>query len=130
MRIAKAKLTMTLPKVGDRITRVMSRGNLGQAESFITEPCEVVYVNRTHNWYEVRFLNSGLRECYSCPDFDHSILTNLPGRANPVVCLETGYIYRTVADCANEMGLNGGDISRCLTGEYDSHHGYHFNTVL
>lgn len=131
MRIPKAKLTMNMPRVGDRLTRLMTRGNIAQAESFIPEPCEVVYVNRTKGWYEVRFLNSGIRECYSLPDFNHDILANVPGWAVPVVCVETGYVYRTVSDCCTDMGLLAdGNISRCIMGEYDSYCGYHFDTVL
>lgn len=130
MRLKKTKLTMTLPKVGDKIMRVMSTGNLAQAENFVPEDCRVVYVNKAHHWYEVEFLNSGIRECYNLPSFDHSILTNLPGWADPIVCVETGYVYRTVSDCANEMGIFRGNISRCLTGETDTYFGYHFDTVL
>lgn len=130
MRLIKTKLTMKLPKVGDRMMRILSCGNLQQAECFVPKPCKVVYVNEPHNYYEVEFLESGLRECYSLPDFDHSILTNLPGWSDPIVCVETGWVYRSVSDCANEMGLFRGNISRCLTGETDTYFGYHFDTVL
>ena len=130
MRVRKTKMTMTLPKVGDRMTRIMSRGNLGQAECFIPEPCEVVYVNQAHNWYEVRFLNSGLRECYSLPDFNHDILANLYGWATPVMCAESGYVYRSIADCAKDMGLTHGNISYYINNECESYRGYHFDSVL
>lgn len=130
MRLNKSRLSMDLPKVGDKLTRVMTMGLLQQAEYFVPKECKVTYVNADHNWYEVEFLDSGVRECYNLPDFDHSILTNLSGCANPVVCVETGYVYRTVFDCANEMGLNSGYISGCLMGRYDSYYGYHFDSVL
>ena len=130
MRVRKTKMTMKLPNVGDRINRLMMRGNFAQAEHFISEPCEVTYVNRAHGWYEVRFLNSGLRECYSIPDFDHDILTNIPGWATPVVCVETGYVYPTISSCGKDLGLCAANIARCATGEYESYRGYHFDTVL
>lgn len=130
MRINKVGLSMVLPNVGDKLTKVMSRGSFAQAEFMIPEACEVTYVNTAHNWYEVRFINSGLRECYSLPDFNHDILTNLPGWANPVLCVETGHVYRSVSDCAKDMGLFAGSISHCVTGEWDSYNGYHFDSVL
>lgn len=130
MRVRKTKMTMTLPNVGDRIDRLMLRGNFAQAEQFPPEPCEVTYVNRAHGWYEVRFLNSGLRECYSLPDFDHDILSNVPGWATPIVCVETGYVYPTVSACGKDMGLQHGNIARVVTGECASYRGYHFDSVL
>lgn len=105
-------------------------GILQQAEYFVPKECKVTYVNTEHNWYTVEFLDSGLRESYSLPDFDHNILLNLPGWSNPVICLETGNVYRTVTDCANELSLNRQHISRCLIGSLGSYHGYHFDTVL
>lgn len=130
MRIMKTKLSMALPHVGDKITRVMSTGILLQAETFVPKACKVTYVNRAHNWYEVEFLDSGVRESYSLPTFDHGLLAGLNGWATPVVCVETGDVYRTVTDCADDMGLDKGNISNCLVGRWDSYRSYHFDTVL
>lgn len=121
---------MDLPNVGDRLIKLMSIGNLAPTELFTPEECEVTYVNSDRNWYEVRFLKSGIRECYNLPDFNHSILQNVLVWATPVVCVETGYVYRSIDDCAKDMGLFAGNISRCLSGKRDSYRGYHFDTVL
>ena len=51
------------PKVGDRLMLVpIARAYHG--ETHAPQLCEVVMVHTKHLWYQVRFSDSGLLECY------------------------------------------------------------------
>lgn len=127
-RVTKVMSSMELPKVGDRLKRVMT----AMTELFqpIYDPmdCVVTYVNKDRGWYEVKFTDTGLKECYGLPVFDHAVIKDW--RNYPVMCVETGYVYSSVTDCARDMGLTSGNISKQMRGEFDQYHGYHFTTVL
>ena len=41
----KTNLSMTLPKVGDKLFRIMSRGRYDPGDVYNPEPCTVEYVN-------------------------------------------------------------------------------------
>lgn len=126
--VLKTMVSMELPKVGDHLKRVMSA--MTRLASPLYEPldCVVVHVNKDKRWYEVEFVNTGLRECYGLPTFDHTIIKD--PQNYPVLCLETGYVYSSVTDCARDMGFTAGNISRQILGEFEQYHGYHFTTVL
>lgn len=128
----KTKLTMTLPNVGDRLMRVMQATTWDMLDSYVPEPCEVVYVNKDHGWFEVIFLNSGIREGCKLPVFDHSILTGMDSKrhSTPVICVETGDVYPTLEQCADDLGIWHSGISKQLRGEASHCGGYHFCTVL
>lgn len=128
--MAKAALSMTLPEVGDRLMRVMTSTTWDLGDTYTPEPCEVIYVNKEHNWFEVLFLDSGIKECYHLPTFDHSIIRDVTKGSIPVICLETGVVYSTLHQCARDLGLTRGEISRQLSGERGHCGGYHFCTVL
>ena len=130
--MAKTMLTMDLPKVGDRLMRLMNKASFDPSLPYNPEPCVVTYVNETHHWYQVKFTNSGIRECYNLPVFDHSILYGITWEAGtmPVLCVETGAVYSSLHCCALDLGVTHGEISRQLAGEREHCKGYHFSTVL
>ena len=127
-RVTKVMSSMEMPKIGEHLKRVMT----AMTELFqpIYDPmdCVVTYVNKDRGWYEVKFTDTGLRECYGLPVFDHAVIKDW--RNYPVMCVETGYVYSSVTDCARDMGLTSGNISKQMRGEFDQYHGYHFTTVL
>lgn len=47
------------------------------------------------------------------------------GRIRPVKVLETGIIYENLKDCADAIGSDSGNVSKCLHGKFDSVKGYH-----
>lgn len=49
--------------------------------------------------------------------------------AKKVICLETGQIFRTLSEAANEMNLNTGNLSRNCHGRNKTCGGYHFEYV-
>lgn len=130
MGCIKSKISNTLPKVGDVVVRVMTTGPIENREYINPRKCKVIYVNESKGWYEVEFLDTKIRECYSIPTFDHSILSGLSWRMIPVICVETGYVYGSMFDCAKDMGLFANGISRCIAGSIDAYCGYHFDTAL
>lgn len=128
----KTAMTMKLPKVGDRLVRCISEYSCDSQYLYRPLPCKVVYVNTKHNWYKVKFDDLDIEECYGIPVFDHSVFKDASQYQLivPVVCIETGYVYPTVKDCAKDMNLDDGNISAHLYGVYDSVSGYHFDTVF
>ena len=128
----KTVMTMKLPKVGDRLVRCISEYSCDGQYLYRPLPCKVVYVNTKHNWYKVKFDDLDIEECYGIPVFDHSVFKGASQYQLivPVVCIETGYVYPTVKDCAKDMNLDDGNISAHLYGVYDSVSGCHFDTVF
>ena len=127
-RVTKVMSSMEMPKVGDHLKRVMTA--MTGLFTPIYEPldCIVTYVNEKRGWYEVEFTDTHLKECYGLPVFDHAVIKDW--RNYPVMCVETGYVYSSVCDCAKDMRIHSAGISRQLSGEYEQCHGYHFTTVL
>lgn len=128
--MSKTAVSMTLPNVGDKLVRIMTSTTWDIGDVRRPEPCVVTYINKTHGWFEVRFLDSGIKECYKLPVFDHSIIREAMKGATPVMCVETGIVYSTLHQCARDLGLSHGGISRHLNGESSHCGGYHFCTVL
>lgn len=56
-----------LPKVGDRLLRVMTYATTCMTVKPQPQWCTVVFVHEANRWYEVEFDN-GLRECYKVPE--------------------------------------------------------------
>ena len=117
-----------LPRVGDRIMRPMAHNQIWKDDGI--EPCIVTYVNKDKNWYQVTFVNSGIKECYKVPSFDHYFLKGKPVGRVPIICLETGNIYGSITECAGEMKLNKNEIWRQIDGRRAYCSGYHFITDL
>lgn len=128
----KTKLSMNLPEVGDVLWRIITADNIDPDLIFKPEPCVVTYVNKNHRWYEVQFLSNNLRECYNYPVFDHYIFKDFTYRSRPLICLETGEIFRTATDCAIAMGLNRTTLHNHVAGKSGYSHcgGYHFVDIL
>lgn len=128
--MAKTMMSMKMPKVGDRLMRVMTSTTWDLDDTYIPESCVVTYINEAHKWFEICFLDSGLKECYNLPTFDHSILSDTKKHATTVVCIETGAVYSTLHQCARDMGVTADMLSRHLRGEWSHCGGYHFCTVM
>lgn len=56
-----------LPVVGARMRKIPTILGYGSTEERRPIWCEVVYVNRDHLWYRVRF-HGGTYECYKVPE--------------------------------------------------------------
>ncbi len=130
--MTKTRLTTDLPEVGDLLWRIPTADNVDPDLSYKPEPCVVIYVNKAHRWYEVKFLLTSLRECYNLPVFDHYILKDFTCRSKPLVCLETGEIFRTATDCATVMGLSRTSLHNHVNGKPGHSHcgGYHFIDIF
>lgn len=66
--MAKNKDELTLPRVGDRLMRVMT--GMTFKEKCDPEPCTVIYVNKPKQFYTVRFVDSGITESFKVPMLD------------------------------------------------------------
>lgn len=114
----------TMPKVGEHLEKKLSNG--------IKEECVVTYVNTNKLWYQVTFAN-GVRMCFKLPtskpfrydDYMRSYsFVPKQGKHRKVRILENGKEYRTVKECARELGLSDTSVRRCiyknekLLGEY------------
>lgn len=128
--MGKTELSMKLPKIGDKLLQVISGNDYDLTVTYIPEPCTVTFVNEKHGWYEVIFDNSDLKECYKLPIFDHSILSGLYTGGMPVACVETGKVYSSIQECADDMRIDHSGISRQILGDFDHYKGYHFFKVL
>lgn len=120
--MAKSRLSMALPKVGDHLKCLTVECEV--------EDCVVTYVNQSHGWYEVLFPRYNLRECYKPPTFDHAILQGNSPNDIPIICIETGLVYPSIYECSEDMELNRTSIIRQLKGDYSHCSGYHFINAL
>lgn len=127
--MSKTKISMKLPKIGDHLKRIQTSMSNCLYGSFEPKECVVTYVNEPHHWYEVEFLDSHAKECYGLPVIDHSVLNVKPGNL-PVMCLETGMVYSSMSQCAKDMNLYTGNISRQVLGERGAYSNYHFASIL
>ena len=48
-------------------------------------------------------------------------------KPKPVICIETGKIYKTIKDANRELHIPEAVVSAIVRGEYPSYHGLHFN---
>lgn len=127
--MAKVALSMDLPKVGDRLKRIMTATYDCLQPVYEAQDCVVTYVNEKHHWYQVQFKNTGNKECYGLPIIDHSIIR--PGvLKTPVFCFENGMAYSTIAQCAHDLGLDPSSVASCVNERWNSCGGYHFAKVL
>lgn len=49
--------------------------------------------------------------------------------AKKIICLETGQIFRTTREAAEEMGLDSSNISKVCNGKRKTCHGFHFEFI-
>lgn len=128
--MSKTKLTMQMPKVGDRVKKIFTPMTMVPICEYVLCSGTVVYVNNKKGWYEVKFDDTDLKECYHLPDFDHSILLGINNGRVPVVCDDTGMVYSSLSECARDMGIERSGIDRVIYGRQESHVGHHFSTVI
>ena len=131
--MGKTVMTMDLPKVGDRLMRVMSKYACEYENDIVPKACVVTHVNEKNRWYQVKFIDTGLKECYGLPFFDHSIFTEKTKQGHtciPVACVETGIVYSSYIQCSKEMHIDPTCLYRQVNGEYEQINGYHFIKVL
>ena len=125
--MGKSNLSMILPTVGKRLNMLMSNS---AHQKYKVEPCIVTYVNNKHSYYEVMFLNTGLKESYKLPIFDHNILNGLYNGCVPVICVENGIAYSSVSECAKDTGVPSNIISAQINGSYKYESSYHFINAI
>lgn len=70
MAMDKEACKALLPNVGDELVRKPYSRQVLLTERPKPQRCVVVYVNRDHLWYRVRF-DSGIHECYKVPDIEY-----------------------------------------------------------
>lgn len=114
----KTKLVMDLPNVGDRRRHLTMEGDI--------EECIVTYVNPVHGWYQVVFPKQNVKECYKPPTYDPTILKHTAYGHRPIICIETGWVYASGYDCAEDMGLIRANIVQQINGNQSHCGGYHF----
>lgn len=125
------EIPMKLPKVGDRLMRVMTASGYGSPAHDTPEPCVVIYVNKRNNHYTVRFVETNLRESYKLPDVDEIGCFKqdykLAFGRNPtgVYIYESGMLYPSVSECAKALDVRPCTISNHLHGRTRHVKGYH-----
>lgn len=56
----------------------------------------------------------------------HAFENKLIPTSKPVVCVETGIVYKSQCECARKMNIWQASISKACRHEYDQINGYHF----
>lgn len=122
--------TMKMPKVGDRIMRVMS-STAWNTKDDKPEPCVVIYVSKPKHYYTVEFANSGIKESYKVPhvdelkDFQETYARALGKKAVGVYVFESDILYPSIAECAKDLGVRVCTISNHIHGRTRHVKGYH-----
>lgn len=130
MAFAKSSRKERLPKVGDRLMKSISFTHTFQDNDKL-EPCVVVYVNKKKNYYLVEFIETKLKECYKVPevdeiaDFKRDYRKAFGRESRGVYVYESGILYPSISECARDLGVNKGTISRHIHGELSHVKGYH-----
>lgn len=121
-----------LPKVGDRLMRIMSSSWANtKKDDLIPEPCIVTYVNKKKKWYQVTFVNSGVKECYMLHDvneierFKEDYKKAFGKNAVGVYVYESGAIYSSISECARAIGVLPCTVSKHIHGGSSHVKGYH-----
>lgn len=118
----------TMPKVNDRLMRIMTTA--ADEIDEVLRPCTVIFVNEPHQFYTVRFDDSGVIESYKFPDIideddnkDKPISKKSPCRR--VCIIELDAFYPSVKACAKALGVAACTVSAHLTGRTRMVKGYH-----
>lgn len=129
----KVKDEMSLPKVGDRLMRVMTATNFGKGYSD-PEPCVVVYVSKPKHYYTVQFVGSGLKESYKVPLLDERRIISqfqddfkraFGKKPKGVYVYESGALYPSISECARAIGVMPCTVSKHIHGQSNHVKGYH-----
>lgn len=120
-----------MPKVGDRVMHIMSSSWAQSRQDDQPEPCIVTYVNKDKNYYQVTFVNSGIKECYKVPEvnelknFKKDYQRTFGKNAKGVYVYESGAIYPSISECAKAIGVLPCTISKHIHGGSSHVKGYH-----
>lgn len=129
----KIKGDVSLPKVGDRLMRVMTAANFGEKYNN-PEPCVVIYVNKPRNYYTVQFVDSGIKESFKVPLIDDNKIIKqfqddfkraFGKQAKGVYVYESGALYHSISECARSIGVLPCTISRHIHGMTSNVKGHH-----
>lgn len=126
-------INYTLPEVGDRLKKKQYMGIEYQCDTLLD--CVVIYVNKRKGWYEVEFVDSGIRECFKLPEYNNNVLQMIETFKKPwnsskaVIVLETGDIYPSIGECAKALGVNLHSLSNHLNGRTKQCAGYHVSII-
>lgn len=128
----KIKDEMALPKVGDRLMRVMTAENRWNEDK--PEPCVVVYVSKPKHYYTVQFVGTGIKESYKTPllddkkvirQFQDDFRRAFGKKPRGVYVMESGALYPSVTECARAIGVMPCTVSKHIHGQSSHVKGYH-----
>lgn len=63
---------------------------------------------------------------YGWNSFEHIVLAE-KHEMKPVYCPETDTTYKSIQDCARQLGINATSVCAVCRGKHHTHHGYHFH---
>lgn len=118
-----------MPKVGDRMMRKMSTHSEWKDDRPLR--CIVTYVDKKKHWYQVTFIDSGVKECYKVPEinelenFKKDYQRTFGKKAKGVYVYESGAIYPSISECARAIGVLPCVVSKHVHGGSSHVKGYH-----
>ena len=121
---------MRMPKVGDRLMRVMSSTCFANSQTE-PEPCIVIYICKPKHYYTVQFVASGIKESYKVPfvdeikSFKEDYKRMFKKNARGVYVYESGMLYPSITECAKDIGVKPYVVSRHIHGDISNVKGYH-----
>lgn len=130
MRIDRNDNKQKLPRVGDRLMKPITFTHTLNEDDKLY-PCTVIYVNKDHNFFTVEFVDSKLKESYKVPevdeigDFKRDYAKAFGKQAKGAYVYESGMLYPSISECARDIGVNKGTISRHIHGHTKHVKGYH-----
>lgn len=128
----KVKDGMSLPKVGDRLMRVMTADTRWKEDK--PEPCVVVYVSKPKHYYTVQFVDTGIKESFKIPLIDDAKMLEyfqidykrtFGKKPRGVYVYESGALYSSISDCAKAIGVSPCTVSKHIHGQTKHVKGYH-----
>ncbi len=95
------------------------------------ECCFMKRLQPVPNWNAKKVLCEGSLTYHviSCPDFKPMREIMTEGRRTMVRCVETGKVYKSIRQCADDLNINRSFISNRLRGGGKTKRGYHFERV-
>lgn len=93
--------------------------------------CIVTYVNKEKHWYQVTFVDSGVKKCYMVPEvnelenFKKDYQRTFGKKAKGVYVYESGAIYPSISECARAIGVLPCVVSKHIHGGSSHVKGYH-----
>lgn len=94
------------------------------AQAFIPNPdnlSEVDHIdgNKLNNTVEnLQWISHSDNMRKACKGYD--------GKPKPVICIETGKVYKTIKEANRELNIPEAVVSAIVRGEYPAYHGLHF----